>query len=285
MAKTLSFNTIRRFRWSNASLILFMMLYARPAQAQHGFSIDNIKMAKWDGIGHVYLVRAPNQIESRTAQGKLQFTASFSEYGAISNLDLSNPLEPVVFFADAGTVLTLDNTLSVLGKLNLWNILPFQVNALCRAAQGGFWLLNARGREIVKIDNQGAVQDRNGFPGLGQGAHNPNLWYMAFNHGQLMLLYSGREAWVFDAFANVQGHYQLPDVLAHPFVGENEICGVTDQQEAVCFSLSQKQKARKLKLGDHPLVNADPPPILGMHFHQGRSLWWNQDSLVIQTKH
>lgn len=92
-------------------------------------------------------------------------------------------MKVVVHYADANQILFLDNTLSLIGKIDLNNLGVFGMNVLVANSKlDGFWLFNPVGVNLVRYDNNGS--ELAGF--------QLNRWIKAEDHPTMLLEKNGR---------------------------------------------------------------------------------------------
>lgn len=120
---------------------------------ESSFPIEAQKM-EVDDLGFVYFIH--NQtIEKRESSGQLLFRNSELNYGAIDHFDLTNPLQPFVYFKTQNKLLVLDNTLSQQGDLiDLNEKYPGQIEVVAGSKGDAYWLWNASNSELIKVDRQ-----------------------------------------------------------------------------------------------------------------------------------
>lgn len=106
-----------------------------------------------DELGNLYFAQS-RRIEKRDANGKLLFQTADLNYGEITNLDLTNPLMPFVYYREQAKVVFFDNTLSEQGAIDLFEKGFLQVEYVCGSRGDSFWLWDARMSELVRVDRQ-----------------------------------------------------------------------------------------------------------------------------------
>ncbi|MFM1998870.1 MAG: hypothetical protein RL204_817 [Bacteroidota bacterium] len=107
-----------------------------------------------DEIGNYYFING-QVIEKRDSKGNLLFRNSELNQGRIDHLDLTNPLQPFVFFKDQGKLLILDNTLSVQGEqIDLFEKGFGQVECIGGSRGDAYWIWDVSKTELIKVDKQ-----------------------------------------------------------------------------------------------------------------------------------
>lgn len=107
-----------------------------------------------DPIGNIYLVKNRNVLVKYSPDG--DSLAVFNEvvYGKISRIDAINPLRVLVYYADYGRIVILDNMLSQKNVLNLRKINRYNIPCIANSADGNIWLMDAGTGELLKIDDR-----------------------------------------------------------------------------------------------------------------------------------
>lgn len=114
-----------------------------------------------DAIGNLYLLYS-DKIEKRDSQGQLLFSNSYNQYGQMNQLDITNALQPFVYFKTTNKILYLDNTMSVQSSvLDLYQ-LPLElgnayITQVCGARNGGIWCFDNAQKKIYRLDKWGGL--------------------------------------------------------------------------------------------------------------------------------
>ena len=117
---------------------------------------------KIDAFGHYYLYDEQS-IEKRDAQGKLLFRNSGLDYGSIFEIDLTNPLQPIIFYKEQGKIAFLDNTLSLQGNvIDLFSHGYGQIECIGGSRGDAFWLWDVNKTELVKVNRNFERQSSSG---------------------------------------------------------------------------------------------------------------------------
>ena len=75
--------------------------------------------------------------------------------GSIDQVDVSNPLRPLLFYKDQGLIIVLDNTLSQQkNPISLNELGLYQTSCIANSNfDNGIWLYDVDVNEIIKIDH------------------------------------------------------------------------------------------------------------------------------------
>ena len=96
-----------------------------------------------DPVGKAYYLLADEQLVTANPVGQNEFAFYDSSLGAPTSVDVTNPFAILLFYADYGTVVLLDRTLSEVSRLDLFageNVL--QPVAAARATDDGLWIFD-----------------------------------------------------------------------------------------------------------------------------------------------
>ncbi|MCC7029373.1 MAG: hypothetical protein IT257_03640 [Chitinophagaceae bacterium] len=106
-----------------------------------------------DPVGNLYLVKGNNSLVKYNANG--DSLAFFNEIkkGKITQIDASNPLRVLVYFADYGNILILDNILSLKSTLRLSALGIINAPCMANSADGNIWVYDPAGT-LVKINTK-----------------------------------------------------------------------------------------------------------------------------------
>jgi hypothetical protein len=112
--------------------------------------LENKTYIGFDGLGNNYYIKENVFIKEKEAK--------IWEYknvalGKITSVDYVNPLQIVVFYEDFNTIITLDNQLNEIQKLNLSDIdNTIFASKVGLAAQNQFWIFNSLTQQIMLFD-------------------------------------------------------------------------------------------------------------------------------------
>ena len=112
--------------------------------------IENKTYIGFDGLGNNYYIKDnvfSKQNESQTWEYKNV------ALGKITAVDYVNPLKIVVFYEDFNTIITLDNQLNEIQKLNLFEIdNTIFASKVGLASQDQFWIYNSQTQQLLLFD-------------------------------------------------------------------------------------------------------------------------------------
>lgn len=124
-----------------------------------GFTLEssfdvNASQFAMDQIGHYYFIEG-RTIEKRDERGNLLFKNSELDYGNIHSIDLTNPLQPIIFYKEQGKIAFLDNTLSLQGSIiDLFDYGFGQIECMGGSRGDAYWLWDVSSTELVRVNRQ-----------------------------------------------------------------------------------------------------------------------------------
>lgn len=113
-------------------------------------------LAEVDNLGRLYVVNAQNTIINFKPDLTEQYRYASRKGGAISSLDVTNPLKVVAFYDDFNQVRILDNTLSIISELDLSTRFS-DVSACGVTNDGNLWIFDPVQFKLIKIKDNGTV--------------------------------------------------------------------------------------------------------------------------------
>ncbi len=190
-----------------------------------------------DNIGNIYVYNN-YELKKYSPKGKLLCTYSQLNLGKAYSLDVSDPMQIMLFYKDFNQVVFLDNHLNILGKtIELDNLNINSVSAVCKSKQSAIWIYDYFENEIVKYAfNNQTIIERYKISNFKNSIHN--ITYI-LESGDFLYLNQGNECiWVLDKFA--KDLQQLPIKTPQDFqvVNKNVIC--SNQYYNVSLKKSEK---------------------------------------------
>ena len=112
---------------------------------EHGsFTTDNLQ--------NIYIYHG-NTIKKYTAQGQVLYNYSNKSYGAITTVDVNDPMKILVFYRDFPEIVLLDNTLSQNGNPFSPSDVGYPLATLaCTSHDNGVWLYDAQNFQLIRLD-------------------------------------------------------------------------------------------------------------------------------------
>lgn len=123
--------------------ILYFFLFQQPFLADD-FEIDTFQnIYRWNS----------QELVVQSKSGMFVGNYSESSFGDIGYVDVRDPLKPLIFFRNSSKFVLLDNTLSPQGEvIDLFEIHPGWVSAVCSSIDQHYWLFDVDTQELIRLD-------------------------------------------------------------------------------------------------------------------------------------
>ncbi len=109
-----------------------------------------------DPVGKSYRLLADDRLVTGNPLGQNQFEFFDSSLGAPEVVDVTNPFAILLFYADYGTVVVLDRTLSEVSRLDLFSLAHLrQPVTAARATDQGIWVFDSWDYRLKLLDAAG----------------------------------------------------------------------------------------------------------------------------------
>ncbi|MBK7762725.1 MAG: hypothetical protein IPI46_05045 [Bacteroidetes bacterium] len=107
-----------------------------------------------DPLGNVYIVKENNSVYRINSKG--DSTGIFNEIkkGKITQIDASNPLRVLLYYADYNQIVVLNNMMTQKNVIKLNSIGLNNIACIANSADGSIWLYDAVNGNLLKIDEQ-----------------------------------------------------------------------------------------------------------------------------------
>jgi len=156
-----------------------------------------------DQYGFIYDIEKDNLIKY-DSQGNELYNYSNKLLGEITQIDISNPLRPLLFYKDQGIILALDNTLSQQkSQISLNELGLYQTNCISNSNfDNGIWLYDLDVNEIIKINYFSKVDFKSG----NLSVILPNMDFPILKlqeKNRLLYAVTKRKIFVFDQFGSL----------------------------------------------------------------------------------
>ncbi|MFT4778339.1 MAG: hypothetical protein ACJAU0_000575 [Flavobacteriales bacterium] len=172
---------------------------------------QDVDYFKVDDLGYVYTLSQASLVK-HSPKGDTLFVYSRMDLGMPSQLDVSNPLRPLIFFKQTGTMVLLDNTLSEQRVVRLFETGAGLPEWVASGVNQEFWMFDALNKELLRIDERMSVKANSGYL--------PNLLGrellivgLAERHEQVILADANYGLWIFDRFGGIAKRIPINGVL------------------------------------------------------------------------
>lgn len=201
----LTVNNLQLLTFKTSKAILLVLLFLLVGGTPSGFRyVTTIKTDYRDFISdhlnNVYLVKGTNTLVKYDKNGREMAEFSNNKYGKLQYVDASNPLRLLLLFPDFSKVITLDNTLSPIGELNLSRMGIDRMSAITLAHDNNIWVYDRMNFRLKKVRNNLTVKSQSEpFTVLFEENVVPN--YMLQKNNILYLNDPEHGIYVFDNYA------------------------------------------------------------------------------------
>ena len=158
------FNLNKGFFSGISILVILVFVNIGRASAQELrklFQVDTaVKIVETDILKNLYIVTPGNAVLKYDSTGKFITGRQFTGYGVISSIDVTNALNPEIFYSGQSKIIITDNVLNIVSEIAMDPNLVGQFGPACRSSSGSFW--------VYDIDDARLKQP-------GQNADGPNL--------------------------------------------------------------------------------------------------------------
>ncbi len=145
---------------------LFLLLVIPYVVGQEEQSFEKIATIKGtfsyftiDDLNQIYTITNDNDIVKYDIDGNELFRYSNNRMGNLSSLDVSNPLNILLYYPDQQTAITLDRTLSETGEFDLFGPETLEVTAICLSIENKLWTFDASNYRLKLIDSSGLAYE------------------------------------------------------------------------------------------------------------------------------
>ena len=137
-------------------LLLFFLLICSAFQLSDFTIVKTISSTTSfmtaDNFGNLYII-VNNELRKYDQDGNLLKTFSDKSHGALSYIDVSDPLKILLFYHDFRQILFLDNMLSKKGDALLLDDLEvLQPLLVCTSYENGFWIYDQQEFQLIRFD-------------------------------------------------------------------------------------------------------------------------------------
>ena len=105
-----------------------------------------------DDLLNIYTVNAKNEVFKYDIEGNELFRYSNNELGELASIDVSNPLNILLFFPEYQTAIALDRTLSQSGVFDFFSAEILDVSVLCLSTDNKIWIYDSSNYKLKLID-------------------------------------------------------------------------------------------------------------------------------------
>lgn len=219
-----------------------------------------VDLIREDHLQNWYCYTQNKLIKGGAQMPRQQFFSTL-KYGALTQMDIQNPMSTILYFKAYQTVLFLDNLLVQKAEALRLDELGYpQVELVCSSQLQGIWIYNQANAELLKLNKFGNCMVKTG--NLAQyHRHYFEPLVMSEYNSFLYVLFKNLGIWVFDQFGALKQQISFPNV-DYITIGAQDIISTTDTYQfryvfttAVLDSVSLPQKAQHLYIGPQHIFN------------------------------
>ncbi len=164
-----------------------------------------------DHLGNLYLIDRKDQVKKVGPNGdSLAVYNDVRRLGALSGIDVSNPMQPVLFYGDGVRFVVLDRFLNPATRIDLQSIGIPQLKTWARSYDNQLWVFDPIAYALKKVDVAGQIQWSTPDFRLILGKPFSPI-RMADQNRYLYLYHPDQGVYVFDYFGNLKNGIQLLD--------------------------------------------------------------------------
>jgi hypothetical protein len=186
----------------SALIIVAFALIALTARAQSSSSFPaKTDFFQLDVLGQLYFVNG-SELKKYSKDGVLLKTYSNLYYGDISSLDVSDPMNILLYYKDNNKILMLDNQLSVKNSpIDLSDLGYEQAMLACLSYNNSFWIFDPISQSLIRFNNLLKITESSGNL-LNITGYQIQPVQLIERDNQLILRDSENGIFVFDRFGN-----------------------------------------------------------------------------------
>ncbi len=171
----------------------------------------DIRMFSVDPMGNLYLVDRKDQVKKVSSIGdSMAVYNDIRRLGPLTGMDVSNPLQPILFYGDGVRLVVLDRFLNPATRIDLQASEILQLTAWSRSYDNQLWVVDPLAYALKKVELTGKVLwSTPDFRLLLGKPFQPTRLY---DQDRNLYLYEPRQGvYVFDYFGNLKNGIQILD--------------------------------------------------------------------------
>ncbi len=145
-------------------LFLFLCFFGKEVNSQpadtlrleHLYNLEARAVQYYlDHLGQSYAVTANNELIKYNTEGIELFRYADKRYGRLDFVDVSNPMQLLLYYGNFNYVVILERTLTNSGFLSLQELGFPVVQAISMGMDGNIWLYDSFNARLVKVNRKG----------------------------------------------------------------------------------------------------------------------------------
>lgn len=218
-------------RLAHIALLLALTLTARPQPVFPTSPLRSLD-GNWgpfaaDATGHLYVLTPGGQLRKYGPAGdSIGVFNEVRQYGRLTSIDVGNPMKPLLFYADFGTLVVLDRFMRSVNVTDLRRLGIFQAKAVARSYDNQVWVYDGQDTRLRKVSEDGRVLLST--PELRTVMEDPPLPERILDRNGMTYLYDPRRGlYAFDYYGAFRNRLELTG-WSHVEVLDGRLMGVRD---------------------------------------------------------
>lgn len=190
-----------------AHILLLLLTSLAGARAQPSFPTKPIRSQEGryagfavDATGQLYVLTPGGQLGKYGPAGdSIGVFNEVRQYGRLSLIDVTNPMKPLLFYGDFGTLVILDRFMRKVNVVDLRRLGIFQARAVARSYDNQVWVYDGQDTRLRKVSEDGRILLST--PELRTVMDDPPMPHRIFDRNGMTYLYDTlRGLYVFDYY-------------------------------------------------------------------------------------
>ena len=195
-------------------------------QTDYDIQLKN-KSISIDDLGYLYIISDRNELIRYDSNLKQEYAYSNERLGAISSLDVNNPLKLLLFYENYQTIIVLDNLLGEVSRYNLFDLGYNDINAVGISNDNNVWIYDPIDYKLKKLDNSGKLISES-ITLYNEGLEYIRPTYLAEKGNKVFLYDRDYGFYLFDNLGQYLNHIELQDINSYQVINQNNILFVKD---------------------------------------------------------
>jgi hypothetical protein len=170
---------------------------------------DSIAFVSFDNLSNIYLISNDSKLYRQNPGTKQLYSYQNTRLGSIGSIDVTDPFKILVFYPLFQTIITLDNTLTQIGKLDFHDNTIGTIRSISRSTDNNIWIYDESNRLIDKISTGGKILIK-GIPNYDLKLTPLATAQLFQDNNLLFLTQTGKPVYVFDQFGKFDHQIILP---------------------------------------------------------------------------
>lgn len=148
--------------WWTILLLIPLSIFAQEAKNNSFKLLDSLSVEETafftvDKLKQIYIVNKENDLIKYSVKGKEQFRYNNNKLGTLTFVDVTNPFNILLFYADFRTLISLDRNLVETGSFDLYTLDVNEIKAIAQSSDNNIWLYDDVTFKLKKIRRSGDI--------------------------------------------------------------------------------------------------------------------------------